>query len=76
MVHSEIPSDFHFPTNVELTVPLVISLVCTDIACIHFIFDKEQEAGRAELNYWGEDRLLAGILATSLRIPVVFISSK
>ena len=53
MVHSEIPSDFHFPTNIELTVPLVISLVCTDIACIHFIFDKEQEAGRAELNYLG-----------------------
>lgn len=39
----EIPSDFHFPTKVELTVPLVISLVCTYTACIHFILTKNKK---------------------------------
>lgn len=76
MVHSESPSDFHFPTNVELTA--FSDKPGLHRHCLHsFYFDEEQEAGRAELSYLGRKiGLLAGILAASARIPVVFISSK
>lgn len=57
MVHSERPSDFHFPPNVELTVPLVISLVCTDTACIHFILTKNKKQVELSSVIWGENRL-------------------